>query len=195
MFQYTENILSDNLLQLLESKYCNMDSHDGTHWFLRERHHSLISDSDSMLVVEHLLKSKHSPFYKDRRLLTRSMIHINKLGVGGALPPHTDTVAGSMTVFLNQEWEQQDGGEFVWTDTNKQQHTVIPKYNCCVWDKWDVPTTGSLHEVLVCNKPRFSLQIFFGIGDKETNIGVTPPDVDLEKYARTDISVDDPRLY
>lgn len=183
-FHYVENVLPEDILHNLTSNYCNMDSHDSTHWFLRERYQSSISDSDSMLIVNHLITNKDSPFYKDRRLLTRSMIHINKLGVGGALPPHTDTVAGSLTVFLNNDWSEEDGGLFQWTDTDNNQHRIVPKFNCGVWDRWDIPTTGSLHEVTECAKPRYSLQIFYGIGQNKVNIGVTPESVNLAKYAK-----------
>jgi hypothetical protein len=182
-FQYIENILSEELLAQL-SRYCNMDNHDETHWFLKARYRSSIDQSDVLLIVEHLMKNKQSPFYKDRRLLTKHQIHINKLGPGGALPPHTDTVCGSLTVFLNEEWSEDDGGLFVWTDVDGEQHSVVPKYNCGVWDRWDIPTTGSLHEVTVSNKPRYSLQVFYGIGNNEINIGVTPEDVDLSLYAK-----------
>jgi len=182
-FEYAENILSDELLETL-SKYCNMNSHDETHWFLKARYKSNIEQSDKLLIIDYLIKNQQSPFYKDRRLLVKNKMHLNKLGVGGALPPHTDTVCGSLTVFLNKEWSTDDGGIFVWTDTDGKQHSVIPKYNCGVWDRWDSPTTGSLHEVTVSNKPRYSLQIFYGIGNNEINIGVTPEDVDLALYAK-----------
>ena len=183
-FQYAENILSSELLDMLKSKYCNMDNHDEVHWFLKARYRSEIEEGEKLLIIDHLLNNKESPFYKDRRLLTKRQIHVNKLGVNGALPPHTDTVCGSLTVFLNEQWDEQDGGLFVWTDNDGKQHTVTPKYNCGVWDKWDIPTTGSLHEVTVCQKPRYSLQIFYGIGNNKINIGVTPEDVDLAKYAK-----------
>ena len=78
-FEYAENILSDELLEIL-SKYCNMDSHDETHWFLKARYRSTIEQSDRLLIIDHLMKNKQSPFYKDRRLLTKNKMHLNKLG-------------------------------------------------------------------------------------------------------------------
>lgn len=184
MYRYRENILPDHILNDLREKYCNMHNHDDEHWFLRERYKSAVDDNTKYQIVDHLISNVDSPFYKDRRLLNHNMMHINKLGTGGALPPHTDTVAGSLTVFLNTDWCEQDGGLFLWTDSDNVQHTVVPKYNCGVWDHWPIPTTGSLHEVTVCNRPRYSLQLFYGIGNNRVNIGVTPDSVDLSLYSK-----------
>lgn len=134
-------------------------------------------------IVEELYNNENLPFYKNKKMM-RSLglpMRINNFLPGGGFPPHSDNAWGSMTLFLNKEWEPEWGGNFVWyKDEDAEQENgiaITPKYNCGILDCYPEPTVGCLHRVEPVTQDRITIQAFFGLGDDYINIGNIP-----EKY-------------
>lgn len=135
-------------------------------------------------ILEELYGNESLPFYKNKQIL-RGLAYpmrINNYLPGGGLPPHTDHAWGSMTLFLNKEWKEEWGGNFVWwTDEDTEQENGIaysPKYNCGILDCYPEPTDGCLHRVEKVTQERISVQAFWN--DRTTSaytVGKIP-----EKY-------------
>tara|TARA_B110000444_G_scaffold258548_1_gene299757 strand:+ start:2704 stop:3357 length:654 start_codon:yes stop_codon:yes gene_type:complete len=142
-----------------------------------------LTQDQQLRILEELYNNEQLPFYKDKRIL-RGLglpMRINNFLPGGGFPPHTDNAWGSMTLFLNKEWKEEWGGNFVWyTDEDTNQENGIahtPKYNCGILDCYPEPTVGCLHRVEEVTTERLSVQAFWGLGGDYINIGNIP-----EKY-------------
>lgn len=71
---------------------------------------------------------------------------------------HRDNPSGrderviSAVFYLNEDWQEQDGGALALVDRHEQMHKILPKGNRLVIFDSDL-----LHEVQVCHKRRYSI--------------------------------------
>ena len=197
-FTYYENILSQELIDELHDYYYLKVIHLSrsvygdvfVEQYLNGKSRQVVPStvdltSDQQLrVLEELYSNKNLPFYKNKQILKGLAfpVRINNYLPGGGLPPHTDHMWGSMTLFLNKEWKEEWGGNFVWwTDEDTEQENGIvytPNYNCGILDCYPEPTDGCLHRVEKVTQERISVQAFWN--DRKTSaytVGKIP-----EKY-------------
>lgn len=182
MFKIVHNILPEDLLEELITKYCADTRNYEDHWYITNFTKSPLDHDDFLKICNHLATSEHQ-FAKHIKYRTHKYCCVNKIEPGGALPPHYDTVRHSITLFLNNINTDQ-GGEFYWHDDDNVVHNVTPVKNSAVIEFLDQSTTNHVHGVhpLKYGK-RYSIQLFFGLqSDDKINIGVTPEWVDISKY-------------
>lgn len=198
-FTFYENILSESLIEELHNYYCgntlNLSAKQhGQHivdWFVASDARGVVpatvnlTSDHQMRILDELYSNEHLPLYKNKKML-RGLgfpMRINNFLPGGTLPPHTDTVWASLTLFLNKEWKEEWGGQFVWyKDEDTEQENGIaytPKYNCGMIDVYDDMTVGAMHRVLEVTHDieRCTVQAFFGLKTGGGQIGQIP-----EKY-------------
>lgn len=58
----------------------------------------------------------------------------------------------SAVFYLNEDWQEQDGGHLMLIDKQEQQHSIIPKANRLIIFDSDL-----LHQVAITQKPRYSI--------------------------------------
>jgi hypothetical protein len=139
-----------------------------------------LTQHQQLRILEELYGNPNLPFYKEKRLLKDLGLpmRINNFLPGGGFPPHTDFAWGSMTLFLNKEWNEEWGGNFVWyeDDDTEQENgiAITPKYNCGILDCYPEPTVGCLHRVEEVTQDRLTVQAFWGLGSDYVNIGNIP---------------------
>ena len=180
-FTYHENILSQELIDELHDYYYQkvielsrpvygdqiVEAYlNGPTRLVLPATVNLTSDQQ-LRVLEELYGNERLPFYKNKQIL-RGLAYpmkINNYLPGGGLPPHTDQAWGSMTLFLNKEWKEEWGGNFVWwTDEDTEQENGMaytPKYNCGILDCYPESIEGCLHRVEKVTQERISVQAFW----------------------------------
>jgi len=127
---------------------------------------------------EHLLPlfEKADPIFKGAKIDSQFCVW----GKGSTIPFHNDNhVAFAATVYLNESWEIEDGGLFLWKDLNTNELLVAnPKYNLCVINNLHEP-----HHVSVVSygakQFRMTLQIWAHVNHEGDNL---PLDLDIFKY-------------
>ena len=150
MFKYIENVFPEEVIDSLNEKYCavkddDLSSHDM--WInvmtldrtLPENHIQNFSMQDRIKVLALIHNDPKSPFYKDNRI-KHADISAQKITVGSHIPKHVDRdVSASLTVFLNKEYDTDNGGEAIWweNETTEESYSVIPKYNCGIWATYE----------------------------------------------------------
>ena len=172
MFNYIENIFPQDLIDSLHNKYMTVKEDDQTSYDLWPplmtedetlpiNYTEHISKKDKLLVLSSLFDNKDLPFYKDSRLKYTN-IAIQKISPGSRIPKHSDNAIGSLTVFLNKEYDTSNGGEFIWWDNEetKVSYSVIPKYNCGVWALYNEEDVFPHEVATVNNYTRVSMQLF-----------------------------------
>lgn len=88
-------------------------------------------------------------------------------GRGSTIPFHNDQhVAFGATIYLNKNWNIEDGGLFLWKDHNTHELFVVnPVYNLCV-----INDLHEEHHVSVVNyavdTPRLTLQVWAGVNEE-----------------------------
>lgn len=108
---------------------------------------------------EHIapLFAKADPAFKDSTIDTQFCVW----GKGSSIPFHNDQhVQFAATVYLNDNWQVEDGGLFLWKDRNTNELLVVsPEYNMCV-----INDLHEAHHVSVVSytstQPRITLQIW-----------------------------------
>lgn len=172
MFKYIENVFPKEVIDSLHRKYFDIHDSDLVSYdiwvdsmtmdkTLPKNYIQNFSKKDQIQLLTLLYKDSNSPFYNNKRIMN-SKISVQKITKGSSIPKHTDTAIGSLTVFLNKEYDTFNGGEFVWWDNEdaKESYSVIPKYNCGVWALND-SGKGAPHEVATVNNyTRSSIQLF-----------------------------------
>jgi hypothetical protein len=114
------------------------------------------------------LFEKADPIFKDTIIDTQFCIW----GKGSTIPFHNDShVAFAATVYLNDEWNVEDGGLFLWRDHNTDELLVVnPEYNVCV-----INNLHELHHVSVVSygamQYRMTLQIWANFKENDVPIG------------------------
>jgi hypothetical protein len=114
------------------------------------------------------LFEKADPIFKDTNIDTQFCVW----GKGSTIPFHNDShVPYAATVYLNDEWNIEDGGLFLWQDYNTHELLVLnPKYNVCVINNLHEP-----HHVSVVSygatQYRMTLQIWANFKDNEVPMG------------------------
>jgi Rps23 Pro-64 3,4-dihydroxylase Tpa1-like proline 4-hydroxylase len=102
------------------------------------------------------------PTFDNYEYLT-SFLHVWPEGSG--INWHTDNASdGSqrigITIYLNEFWDSQWGGLFLYEEPTGRRSWYIPFYNSCVWFE-----SPMWHSVSLINKlapsPRLSMQLFF----------------------------------
>jgi hypothetical protein len=103
------------------------------------------------------LFEKADPIFKNAKIDTQFCLW----GKGSTIPFHNDShVSFAATVYLNEKWEVEDGGLFLWKDINTNELLVVnPEYNVCV-----INNLHELHHVSVVSygakQFRMTLQIW-----------------------------------
>ena len=111
-------------------------------------------------------------------------VAIQKYPQGAVLQAHKDRSVGSVTIFLNKEWDINDGGMFHWIDDNAKGngYCVLPKYNSAIIKMPNDTNTNELgqeHWVtgILGEKARSVIQMFiWGHGDPSNTLGERPND-------------------
>jgi hypothetical protein len=115
------------------------------------------------------LFEKADPIFKNARIDTQFCVW----GKGSTIPFHNDShVAFAATVYLNEKWEVEDGGLFLWRDINTNELLVVsPEYNVCV-----INNLHESHHVSVVSHGakqfRMTLQIWAHVGDDAKDVPI-----------------------
>jgi hypothetical protein len=107
-------------------------------------------------------------FNKIKEILSKNNLNIKNFNDGdfamiyiwnknSYIPYHNDgDTRKAITVYLNEDWEFNDGGLFLWQNKSKWE-VVLPEYNVCILnDEDDIHATTPV----TSNKPRITLQVF-----------------------------------
>jgi hypothetical protein len=182
MFVMLEDVLPLPLLQKLINKYCNNIRNYEEHWYITNFMKTPLDKDDLIEITVALRDNPNLPFGKLNPMRSRFNC-VNKILPGGSLPPHTDTVGHSITIFLN-DIKENTGGEFFWHDDNDVIHTIQPRFNCAAYERYDGVVENHVHGVNPLSEgERYTIQLFYDIRHNDrTNIGVTPSWVDISKY-------------
>jgi hypothetical protein len=181
MFRYIENVFDETILNRFYNKYfqildSDLNSHDiwadsaTKNKTLPECFTSNLTTQERYELIEYLYSTPTSPFHQDNRIRNCD-VAIQKLLPNCSIPKHTDTCIGSMTVFMNKEYDTSNGGQFVWYDpeVEKVSYSVIPKWNCAVWSY----NSGIEHEVTTVNQHnRITMQFFIWDNKKDAKVQV-----------------------
>jgi Rps23 Pro-64 3,4-dihydroxylase Tpa1-like proline 4-hydroxylase len=122
------------------------------------------------------LFEKADPIFKNARIDTQFCLW----GKGSTIPFHNDShVAFAATVYLNEKWDVEDGGLFLWRDSNTGELLVVsPEYNVCV-----INNLRELHHVSVVSygakQFRMTLQIWAHVKDDTKDV---PPEANTFIY-------------
>ena len=186
MFNYIENIFPQDLIDSLHNNYITVKEDDLTGhdiWpplmtvdkTLPINYTEHISKKDKLLVLSFLFDNEDSPFYKDARIRFTN-IAIQKISPGSRIPRHSDTALGSLTVFLNKEYDTSNGGEFIWwpNEESEVSYSVIPKYNCGVWALYNEGDVWPHEVTTVNNYARVSIQFFIWGKDQDPTVKYQP---------------------
>jgi len=171
-YEVVEDVLSAECIEDIYSKYYQItESDESSHYawdqgVTRNReipaaYTTQILSRDRMMIANELYTRTSSPFYK-----MKSVIHCDiaayKYPVGCWVPFHIDTCMASLTLFLNRDWTESQGGCFQWYDSENKLYAVVPRFNTGVSLVLAEQSTSPEHGVtVVCGaEHRFSLQIF-----------------------------------
>lgn len=143
MFEYKENFLTPEIIAEFD-KYCELSDSDGSSndlWNPRftkygdnvECFTQNPTDSELRLLKDDIYNNKDNPLYQNKHV-RNLCVAIQKYPRGAVLKAHKDSSVGAVTIFLNKEWDINDGGMFHWIDDNAEGkgHCVIPKYNSAI---------------------------------------------------------------
>ena len=189
MFEYVENFLSPHIIAKFD-KYCALNESDTSSdyaWnpaFTKDNDNvecftQKPTDNELWLLRDDIYHNKDNPLYQNK--IVRNMdCAIQKYPQGAVLNAHKDRCVGSITVFLNKEWNKDDGGMFHWVDDDAEGngYCVLPKYNCAIIntppkDHDNKNILGQTHwvtEVLRAD-PRCCIQMFiWGEGDANNTL-------------------------
>jgi len=113
------------------------------------------------------LFEKADPMFKNAQIDTQFCLW----GKGSTIPFHNDShVAFAATVYLNEKWNIEDGGLFLWRDNNTNELLVVnPEYNICV-----INNLRESHHVSVVSygakQFRMTLQIWAHVSDDTKDV-------------------------
>ena len=113
------------------------------------------------ILQNDLYERPSSPLHKSK-LVLHADFAILKYPPGSSCPYHYDTAQCAMTLFLNQQWEPNWGGGFVYFDDAGVEHTIPVQYNSAAYTFYDELTTGPKHGAEQVSGPetRYVLQVF-----------------------------------
>ena len=122
MFEYKENFLNEIIAVF--DKYCELNEpisstmlefrftkyNDNVECFTQNP-----TDNEIWLLRDDIYNNISNPLYQNKHV--RNMcVAIQKYPQGAVLSSHKDRSVGSVTIFLNKEWDINDGGMFHWID-------------------------------------------------------------------------------
>lgn len=116
------------------------------------------------LVNYDKIREKLDSAFKQSNILPKDYIFISNLYLwqtGSHITFHSDSVYdASCTIYLNEFWDRNWGGLFLWEDENKKIHAEAPEFNKMVFNPKNI-----LHAVSMiaptAEAPRISIQCFF----------------------------------
>ena len=199
MFEYVENFLSPHVIAQFD-KYCGLNEADESSddvWnpaFTKYNDNETCftqkcTDNELWLLRDDIFNNKDNPLYKNRVVRNMSCA-IQKYPKGAVLQAHKDRCIGSVTIFLNKNWDINSGGMFHWIDDDAKGngYCVLPKYNCAILkmppkghnNKNSLGQTHWVTEVLG-NDTRSCIQIFiWGQGDANNTLNEWSSPNDVE---------------
>lgn len=167
MFTYTEDVFNEQILYMLQSKFCRVKRTDNSSYkvwptastasgTLPEVFSETVSDGDRMALILAIASNDKLPFYRDEGLKF-AQFAVQKMPAGCSIPAHADICKASLTVFLSET----SGGEFVWLD-NGTEVSIAPKVNCGVYAYFDNVIEGATHKTnpVEGTDTRYTLQMF-----------------------------------
>jgi len=169
-FHYTHNFFPTDITENILSKYSlwNISEDkssdywpDGTKSENAVVKVQKLTKQEEVTIRDFLYESPRSVFCDDN-MLRDSVFTVYKAEPGYVLSKHCDNVRGSLTVFLNNDADDNSGGDFVWYDVNDNKHTIKNKFNTAVqWKNlYKDAKANPYHETTVNNTDRFTLQMF-----------------------------------
>tara|TARA_B100000963_G_C22577129_1_gene648991 strand:- start:39 stop:620 length:582 start_codon:yes stop_codon:yes gene_type:complete len=187
MFEYKENFLSPHIIAEFD-KYCALNEADISSddaWnsgFTKDNDNvecftQKPTDAEIRLIKDDIFNNESNPFYKNK-FVRNLCVSVQKYPQGAVLNAHKDRCVGSITVFLNKEWDRDDGGMFHWVDDNAEGNgfCVLPKYNSAVIvlpGQENINKIGQTHWVteVLREDPRCCIQMFiWGEGDPNNTL-------------------------
>ena len=187
MFVYKENFLTPEIIAEFD-KYCELSDSDGSSndlWNPRftkygdnvECFTQNPTDSELRLLKDDIYNNKDNPLYQNKHV-RNLCVAIQKYPQGAVLKAHKDSSVGAVTIFLNKEWDINDGGMFHWIDDNAEGkgHCVIPKYNSAIVK---IPNDNNINDLgqehwvteILGEQARSVIQLFiWGHGDPNNTL-------------------------
>ncbi len=110
-------------------------------------------------------KDRFSKIYKDKKILNNNLeiagVFFYIWSRGSYIPFHNDgSHAAASSIYLNDVWDADDGGLFLWRDEQNNLNVVEPEYNKMVFN-----LNKTFHGVTMITpfsaQLRYSIQIFF----------------------------------
>ena len=193
MFEYKENFLTPEIIAVFD-KYCELSELDKSSddaWNSRfTKYNDNVecftqnpTDNELWLLRDDIYNNISNPLYQNKHV--RNMcVAIQKYPQGPVLSSHKDRSVGSVTIFLNKEWDINDGGMFHWIDDDAKGncYCVLPKYNSAIIKMPNDTNTNELgqeHWVteILGEKARSVIQMFiWGHGDPSNTLKEEPND-------------------
>lgn len=193
MFEYKENFLTPEIIAVFD-KYCELSKLDKSSddaWNPRfTKYNDNVecftqnpTDNELWLLRDDIYNNISNPLYQNKHV--RNMcVAIQKYPQGAVLSSHKDRSVGSVTIFLNKEWDINDGGMFHWIDDDAKGngYCVLPKYNSAIIKMPNDTNTNELgqeHWVteILGEKARSVIQMFiWGHGDPSNTLKEEPND-------------------
>ena len=175
MFEQYQNILSQDLLKELQDYYMR----DELKWVHRNfgRFFIYFTDEHHEAILEELYNNKNTPLYKNKKMMRRHHMYLQRFIPGSWLPLHRERCYGVLTLYLNpdENWtEDNPAPKFIYYDTddldNLEEHKLsfdIPCNSGTIFVTSDLnsaPTYNMYHRVEYneSNNSRYALQMFFG---------------------------------
>ncbi len=165
-YSVVNNIFSDKVLKLLEPYSILLPTDKSSYdvWPLESTNNRTAPEcftcdvlgKDRTEIINELFENPNLPCYK-KTWLKHCDIAVQKMPVGGFIDRHRDYCLFSLTVFLSSF----EGGQFVWSDEQGNDHVVDPAPNKAVIACYNDYIYGAPHEVMpVISGLRFTLQLF-----------------------------------
>ena len=161
-----ENTLSKDLLEKLYAFTRTGRQPSSTNFFGYEAGVTGVSNAIFGFYLEEDMLDQLSSELIEKKIMSHTpkkwMAHVNLFSRGSFIPWHGDLgYAFSMTVYLNQTWDEDWGGAFIYRkeqSVDSEISCIYPKYNLGVYFYPPMAHTTSLTAI---NAPlRESLQIF-----------------------------------
>ncbi len=132
-FVIVDNFFSEDILSELK-QYCLVKPFDATNvgrWKELTPDVNLVSQEElsvnsRLLLCDYLYNTPTTPFYKNK-LITNCKVGVYKILKGCNLYEHRDYCVISLTVYLSEDWDSKDGGNFYYI--NSEGKKIIVK-NC-----------------------------------------------------------------
>ena len=157
LYDYGFSVATGNAVQNPQKIWTNLKWHD-----------SLVANSGLVLCIRppkeiknqienNLIEKNFLDLEKEKRI-SQTGINVNVWGRGSYITAHPDlSYSKSITIYLNKNWNYNDGGIFHWQNSNnKEWNSVAPTFNKAV-----INQSGVMHGISpVQSNFRITLQIF-----------------------------------